>query len=171
MIHPVLSELRERYPFFTVLSDGLTAGTSYPLDSRAKQMLIVHVFAKSHEETNVSLQIAAFTRATLSATRTRLYLKELTRCLAERNIELIEESPCRFILTCNLITEEGGERSIDEIFHVIERLADCGAAVVRLAKLTARLQSRGGTDAYRKLLPTRLAEHTLHGLFDGATQH
>lgn len=43
--------------------------------------------------------------------------------------------------------------------------------VASLARVTYRLSERGGTEAYRKLLPTRLAELTLCGMYVSDTAH
>lgn len=174
IVHPVLHELSRRGTL-QLSADGF-AGTVLWDKNRHHDIHQIH-FTGSPTSLDMDLTYVMLLRYPLvKSPRVTLYVQALQKLMTPKGITISQKSARGIEALLHYEGEELAKHS--SVAKMVEfwycEMGKCNMLfdqVAAIARMSYRLANRTGTDRYRKLLPTRLAEFTMCGLYETDTYH
>lgn len=175
-MHPLISILSAQYSQYVVARGEQCVMLALFHNRDARESILVEFECLGDANDTVRASFQAKVRYPLAQTRHQQYLKALGTFLAELNISLYFRAPRTVEFEASLGHDSFAdftdwEHSTENIAAFVEGMVHISAAVTLVAHLNHRLPERGGTEAYRRLLPSRLAALTVCGLGHDASMH
>ena len=167
IIHPVLLELSRR-AFLQVSEDGFSGSLVWE-ENRHHDSHRIQLRGTPNNLSMDLIYIVDLRYAVSKNSRAQLYVKALQKIMGQDEFEFYLKSLRCIEGKTHYSAECFAEfSSMDQIIEFLyTEMSKCNMffdQVAAVARVCCRLGDAQGTDRYRKLLPTRLAEFTLHGM-------
>lgn len=167
--HPFVSGIRSRYRNFVASFSDHQIVIMIELDKTGRECIRVSFNCSGDEDDTINILCEVTNRYPINGVRHQKYLHKLAELLSVNNVgvqfKLPRTTQLHFALGISTFeTFPGWEELAEAIDDFIGVCSEILITATLMAHLNFRLSGKGGTRAYQKLLPSRLAELTMCGL-------
>lgn len=170
-MHPFIANVSSRYEGVLLACSDHELALKIARNRDGHEKILMYFACLGGKNDLVSMTFQAKTKYPLVGARQKKYFKALAQELNEYDLQLTTMSPCTIELKGlvghntfeNFSNWDDVSPYVDFIVHSLVSVLQAATFVVHI---NYRLKNRGGSQSYHKLLPSRLAELTVCGLYD-----
>lgn len=167
-MHEFIDMLQLRFPEMIIWATDSEILLSWPSNHR-REYCLINATCLQDEEDTIRLVMKMKVKYPVDGVRNKLYLKSLAGIMSHLNVEVSFLPRCTIVISFKIDRENlddfsGWYDSSETIESMLWYLISFLQTVCFTSHINYRLSSRTGTDSYRKLLPTRMAELTVCGM-------
>lgn len=168
-MHPILVAFCQYYPFFNLFVGGNTAFFTFSTDRKnwQRERFLFYIETENADSNSMVIRAELKSQYPVSNVRTKRYAEELAKLMNSVGVEVYITEPRIIGLKARLSNVLTSPEPIDEkvatIAQVYGQLQWALQTMSPIMRFSWRVQLRAGTNGYRKVMPSKLAELTLHG--------